>query len=162
MKIREEKVYNLIFPYLGGMEMGFAVVADSQEDAAHKLQKWMTSVIAEIATQFPAVNLTTRSMPVASPQEFVALNDLQRGHIDRLISEIAKYRQPEATVEETVKKWVDVDLTPLSFVGVCQLLETMKREYVEGIQMIDSTEEHGEIVTQTPSVELEQPKPKKK
>lgn len=161
MLIKEQRVFNYIFPYLGNMEMGFAVVANSQEEGAHMLQKWMTTVVAELAVQFPA-GKAPNPTSIASPQEFVALNDLQRGHIDRLISEISKYRQPEATAEETVKKWVDVDLTPLSFVGVCQLLETMKREYVEGIQVIDSTEEHGEIVTQTPSVELEQPKSKKK
>lgn len=147
--------------------MGFAVVANSQEEGAHQLQKWMTTVVAELAVQFPQQqNKLTQNLGdgVVQPSSDSGLNELQAGHIDRLIAEISKYRTMEQSREHTVKKWLDVDLTSLSFVGVCKLLETMKRDYDAGIQIIDSSEERGEIVQNMPSADQmeAQVKPKKK
>lgn len=164
MRISEQRVFNFAFPYFGNQEIGFAVLADSQDDAAKQLQKWMTSALSELHIQFPSKPQSVAgTIPVAETIAPSSLNDLQRGHLERLIAQFAPYRHDvQPSIEETIKKWVDVDLTSLSYIGAVQLLEQLLNEYKTGITVIDSTESHGDVISKTESAETAEKKKKTK
>jgi hypothetical protein len=130
MKIEEQHVFRFIFPFLGDVAT-FNVVANSQAEAAERIQKWMSDTMVELSMAFPK---TQSQEPVKT--EKPALEELKIGTlIEDLSKHLAPVRDHDTSLVDntaTVKEWLKIDYEQGNFVAIIEGLEKLKTMYETG------------------------------
>lgn len=115
MKIDETRVFNFRMPFVGGLELGFPVMASSQQEAASTLKEWFGKAQMELALMFPEVQ-ATEALPVT-------LNALQVGLIDDLASAC---NLDNKNLPKSIKDATGLELTLENFKLIVPKLEQLR------------------------------------
>lgn len=117
MKWEQKSVFVFTFPY-EQTELSIPVKADSQEEAADKLQKLLSSIQTDLAMEFPKPMPTVyaagnHASPGAVPPEVLELR------IETLMKELGMNKAG-------VKKALGLEVSPENYVTIIGKLEALK------------------------------------
>lgn len=132
MKIEEQHVFRFIFPFLGDVAT-FNVVANSQAEAAERIQKWMSDTMVELSMAFPKIGAEIEIPKITNPYA------VEESKINALIDDLSKWLAPIRNNEtsvvapaSTVEEWLKLDYEQSNFPAIIEGLEKLKVMYETG------------------------------
>lgn len=127
MDIREEKVYIFRFPYQQ-TDFTIPVRAETKQEAADILQKWLSGVQTDLAIEFPKV-LKQEPMSLreaASPLVSVVPPEVLELRIDTLLGDMGGSQLNGKAKNDTIKLWTGLENTEANYPQIIRELELLK------------------------------------
>jgi len=125
MEIRENKVYQFIFPY-ENTDICLPVKAETRDEAIRKLQKFLSNVQTDLAMESPQVAPTTGMVPVPGITPGVVPPEVLEMRIDTLLGDMGAGELKGKSRTDTIKAWTGHSYEEKNFTNIIKELELIK------------------------------------
>lgn len=130
MQIEENKVFIFKFPYQQ-TDFTIPVRANTKEEAADILQKWLSGVQTEIAMEFPKVLRPGSVMPmpegaIIAPMPPAIPPDILELRIDTLLYDLGASQLKGKAKDDTIKLWTGFDNKEEYYTSIISELEKIQ------------------------------------